>query len=1121
MKARYLSLGTLAIIAMACIQDPEAPSNLPDAPKLTVDETSVTRVSMVVNGSFGKNMTDVTAYGVEVSETLFEDGGTYTTLVPQDVSASGFSVGVSNLKSNGTYFLRAFISNGHSKMYSSTITQKTPETSVASISDVTLKDNYYLVATIEDNGGRSIEDVGFMWGTSSERKSIKREKRYPGTLSEDGKTFTLPLSEVGEGTHYIMAYAEDDKDGTGYSRIPYEFVLKGEDEAQIEDPEFKKYLVMYHDLNQDGKISYAEIKQIETIDVHTDNIRSVREIEQMPLRSLMVSGMQEGSGKLTSLIVKKDTLVRFMDCSNNQLKELDASMIPDLEYLNCEGNPMETLYLSYYQKFNELRYPQGCRIVYVDKPDEPQGQPNTEIWYTTTDGKVVDPDIYNIGFGAEIVSNKYEDGKGVITFNQPVTRIGYYAFAGKSTLATISIPGSVTVIDEGAFTNCSALAWPDIPESVTRIGDSAFFGCEAFTRVAIPETVTEFGYSIFQTCPNLASITSRFASADNRCLIVNGVLNAFAYAGLGEEYVFPQNVSVVGANALRNSAYNGALSFAGSLISVEKEAFAYAYYIKSIDFGSNLESVGEGSFVMCGADTLTLPASLTSIGADAFAAGFDKLTFLSTTPPTASGLMFETQYLKDFNFPVYVPAESVQAYKTAEYWSNYADRIQSMDGEQPNNEIWYTSRDGNVVEPYKTDVFGANIVSNTYSNGKGIILFDGNVTSVGEFAFNDCKQLTAMWLPSTVTSIGSAAFQSCNLLEKLDVQEGLTVIGEFAFGNCTRFWDIELPQSLETIEDSAFSGCAITSVTFPEGFTALGTGVFMQCDKLEHFYGKFASDDGRCVIVDNGVRAFAPAGLTSYSVPEGVERIDDAAFYYCSKLTSLTVPEGVTYLGDYAFTYCSSLTSFHVPSTVTYFGGNMFSHCNALERFTGKFASDDHRCLVMEGALNKLIAFAPAGLTAYSVPDGVNTIGSAFFYCTELKEIFLPESVYSINDGAFFRCMGLEMVMGGMNVQEIGSEAFRYCNSLPSIELSSSIMSIGRYAFADCTSLVEFKVVADTPPTLGENAFNQDDNLTIYVPSASLASYKNSWSAYADRIQPIGGDTASGGNEGTSEEEWN
>ena len=117
--------------------------------------------------------------------------------------------------------------------------------------------------------------------------------------------------------------------------------------------------------------------------------------------------------------------------------------------------------------------------------------------------------------------------------------------------------------------------------------------------------------------------------------------------------------------------------------------------------------------------------------------------------------------------------------------------------------------------------------------------------------------------------------------------------------------------------------------------------------------------------------------------------------------------------------------------------------------------------------------------------------------------------------------MGLEMVMGGMNVQEIGSEAFRYCNSLPSIELSSSIMSIGRYAFADCTSLVEFKVVADTPPTLGENAFNQDDNLTIYVPSASLASYKNSWSAYADRIQPIGGDTASGGNEGTSEEEWN
>lgn len=75
----------------------------------------------------------------------------------------------------------------------------------------------------------------------------------------------------------------------------------------------------------------------------------------------------------------------------------------------------------------------------------------------------------------------------------------------------------------------------------------------------------------------------------------------------------------------------------------------------------------------------------------------------------------------------------------------------------PNNQIWYTSNDGNVVTPYKTDVFGATITSNTYENGKGIITFDGDVTSIGEYAFDSCE-LTNITIPNSVVSIGSHAF---------------------------------------------------------------------------------------------------------------------------------------------------------------------------------------------------------------------------------------------------------------------------------------------------------------------------------------------------------------------------
>lgn len=234
---RYIILGALAVMATACVQDPDAPMNQPDLPTMSVDESSVTRVSMVVNGIFSKDMTDITEYGVEISETLFEAGGTYKTLVPQEIGADGFSLGVTGLILNQTYFLRAFIGNGYSKLYSSTITQKTPESSVASISDVTIVDNQYFVATIEDNGGRNLEDVGFVWGEVNDRKSIRREKRYPGTLSADGKTITLPMSDIGKGTYYVLAYAEDDKDGTGFSRIPFELVLKDDVPPVKPEPE--------------------------------------------------------------------------------------------------------------------------------------------------------------------------------------------------------------------------------------------------------------------------------------------------------------------------------------------------------------------------------------------------------------------------------------------------------------------------------------------------------------------------------------------------------------------------------------------------------------------------------------------------------------------------------------------------------------------------------------------------------------------------------------------------------------------------------------------------------------------------------------------------------------------
>lgn len=226
---KWYSILILPVLAVACTQDPTVPANLPDAPTVSVDERSLSRASMLVTGSFGSDLTDITAYGVEISETLFEDGKTYEALIPQQVNGDGtFSLGVTGLKANQMYFVRSFVSNGHSKLYSKIFTESTPETSVASVSDVTEKDGY-IIATIEDDGGRNLVEVGFVWGDTDDRRSLRREKRHMAMPEPDGRTFSLPVSALGLGTFYILAYVEDEKDGTGFSRISYEWKVNDED----------------------------------------------------------------------------------------------------------------------------------------------------------------------------------------------------------------------------------------------------------------------------------------------------------------------------------------------------------------------------------------------------------------------------------------------------------------------------------------------------------------------------------------------------------------------------------------------------------------------------------------------------------------------------------------------------------------------------------------------------------------------------------------------------------------------------------------------------------------------------------------------------------------------------
>ena len=483
-----------------------------------------------------------------------------------------------------------------------------------------------------------------------------------------------------------------------------------------------------------------------------------------------------------------------------------------------------------------------------------------------------------------------------ITIPDSVTRIGKYAFYDCSSLTSITIPDSVTSIGESVFSFCSSLTSITIPDSVTSIGNSAFYGCSSLTSLTIPNSVTSIGYAAFYDCSSLTSITipdsvtsiveSAFEDCTNLKTISLSCKSSLKKSDFGEQ---ADLVSYTNQHLLTKTAAKAATCAESG----NKEYWTCKHcgkYFLSDD---------------------TNPATATAVELSETV-----IPALKHKNATTRGAVKPTETAPGYSGDRYCPDCNTVLKKGYTYW---------IEG----NLTWKLYEDGTLnisgtgaMKDYDSDDSPATQKKDSVKK----VVIEDDVTSIGDYAFWNCSNLTSITIPDSVTIIGNSAFNACSSLTSLTIPNSVTSIGNSAFNACSSLTSLTIPNSVTSIEFAAFYACSsLTSLTIPNSVTSIGDSAFNACSSLTS------------LTIPNSVTSigegafYACSSLTSITIPNSVTSIGEGAFYACSSLTSITIPDSVTRIGDYAFKNCSNLTSITIPDSVTSIGNSAFYGCSSLK----------------------------------------------------------------------------------------------------------------------------------------------------------------------------------------------
>ena len=563
-------------------------------------------------------------------------------------------------------------------------------------------------------------------------------------------------------------------------------------------------------------------------------------------------------------------------------------------------------------------------------------------------------------------------------------------------------------------------------------------------------SVTFIGYAAFKSCSDLTSVT------------------------------IPSSVKLIRPDAFYYCSALCSVNIPDQITTIEANTFYWCYSLTSITIPNSVRSIHEMAFFGCSSlATVTLGSSVKYIQPSAFGfcTAITNVYCLAEDAPVIANAVFELNTIE--KAILHVPASSIEAYKAMEPWMYFKDIIALNTDAVEIDGIYYN---------LKTDTNKAEVTNLLWGNYAGSldipasVTYDGveySVSSIGDFAFLACSNLTSISIPGSVTSIGFSAFSGCKnldsisysdvaswcsidftsntsnplcnggkfyvngeLIEDLVIPNGVTSIGDYSFNNCGSITSVTLSNSVTSIGEESFGGCSnLKSITIPNSMENIDDSAFNDCTNLHDVY---ISDIASWCSIDFASYTSNPLYYGGNLYVNG-ELIED-----------LVIPNSVTSIGKHAFNCCFSLTSVTIPGSVT--------------------------------SLDELVFYNCRNMVSATIGDGVTSIEyGTFSYCRSLSSVTIPNSVTFVDDFAFTDCSALTTVTIGSSVKEIGTIAFR-----------------------NCPALADVYCLAEEVPTTAIDAFQNSpvENATLHVPASAVEAYKAAepWNGFKD-IVPLEGES--------------